>query len=254
MKTLSTVLAGLLIAGLAFATGSLADDSSFSENQSLDDQLFHIDIGASFLQTGKPPRDHNSGVGTIKISLPGSHARFDPSLPIDQSGYTCSVTTSSYGEPNAGYICSTDGQAQGGGLVFPNAVTAHLLSDNCYAPPPEGSAQPAVAEVWAAPGDPGGAPDASYPLYSDPGCDTGAADDNVDKIPVLKCIVPKLKNLTLPKATKKLKAGACKRGKVKKAYSGKVKKGRVMKQSKKAGKKLKANTKVNLVVSKGKKP
>ena len=253
MKRLSTAVALLSAIGAVLAGGALADSSSFSEAQSPDDQLFHIDVGASYLNTGQPPREQNYGVGTIKISLPGSRARFDPSLPIDQSGYTCSLTTSKYGEPNAAYICTTDGQVQGQGLAFPNAVTVHLLSQDCYAPPPEGSAQPAVAEVWAAPGDPGTAPDASFPLYGDPGCDSGLGEPPVDVIPPAKCLVPKLKNVALPKATLKLKRGGCARGKVKYVFSNKVKKGRVIAQSAKPGKKLKAKTKVKLTVSLGKK-
>src|SRR3954471_11782653 len=108
--------------GAALAGGALADSSSFSEQQSPDDQLFHIDVGASYLNVGQPPRDQNFGVGTIKISLPGSRARFDPALSGDQSGSTCSTTSSSYGEAGTGYICSTDGQVQGGGLAFPTVV------------------------------------------------------------------------------------------------------------------------------------
>jgi hypothetical protein len=253
VKTLCTAVAAVFTTGAVFATAALADSSSFSETQSPDDQLFHIDVGASYLNVGQPPRDQNLGVGTIKISLPGSQMRFDPALPIDQSGYTCSVTSSTYGEPNTGYICTSNGQVQGAGLVFPNAVTVHLLSQNCYAPPPEGSAQPGVAEVWASPGDPGTPPDASFPLYGDPGCDSGSAEPPVDNFTPAMCIVPKLKNLPLRKAKQKLTRGGCKTGKVNYVFSA-TKKGSVVKQSAKAGKKVKLGTKVKLTVSKGKKP
>ena len=51
-----------------------------------------------------------------------------------------------------------------------------------------------------------------------------------------------------------LTAGDCLKGKVTRAYSRKVKKGRVIKQSQRPGKTLKFRSKVNLVISKGKKP
>lgn len=245
---LLSLVAAALLAPNAYA------DSSFSETESPDDGLFHIDVGVSFLQAGQPPRDNNFGVGTIKISLPGGKARFDPALAIDQASYTCSVTASAYGEAGAGYICSTDGQPQGTGLAFPNAVTVHLLSQDCYAPPPQGSSQPAVAEVWAAPGDPGTPPDGSFPIVADVPCNDGADEPPVDTIAPLKCVVPKLKNVPLKKVAKKLKNAGCKRGKVRYSYSRSLKKGRVLKQLAKARRKLKLNAKINLVVSKGPKP
>lgn len=243
--------------GVVLATGILATsasaDSSFAETQSPDDQLFHLDIGANYLAFGQPPRDSNYGVGTIKISLPGASARFDALLPIDQSGYSCTVTKSAYGEAGTGYLCTTDGQPQGTGLAFPNAVTVHLLSQDCYDPPPEASAQPAVVEVWAAPSDPGGTPDASYPLFADVSCNDGLDGPPVDTIEPVKCVVPKLKNVPLKKVGVKLKRAGCKRGKVKYVFSRSLNKGRVLKQSPRAGKRLKLKAKVNLVVSLGKK-
>jgi beta-lactam-binding protein with PASTA domain len=67
------------------------------------------------------------------------------------------------------------------------------------------------------------------------------------------CKVPNLKAMTLAGAVRDLRAGDCARGSVKYAYSPKVKKGRVISQSQRPGKTLKAGAKVNLVVSRGKK-
>ena len=251
-KTLGALVAVLLTVLLA-APAALGDSISFAETQSPDDGLFHIDVGVSFPRTGQPPRDSSYGVGTIKISLPGVKARFDNTLPIDQSGYNCSTTASSYGEPGTGFICSTDGQPQGAGLAFPTEITVHLLSQECYGPPPDGSSQPALAEVWAAPGDPGTPPDGSFPISATVDCSGGADEPPVDKLAPVKCVVPKLKNVPLKKAAAKLKNSGCKRGKLKYAYSRSVKKGRIMGQSAKPRKKLKLNAKVNLVVSRGKK-
>jgi uncharacterized repeat protein (TIGR02543 family) len=66
-----------------------------------------------------------------------------------------------------------------------------------------------------------------------------------------KCVVPKLKGLTLKKARAKLKKAHCRVGKITKKASTKKKQGRVLKQKSKPGKILKPNAKVNLTVGKG---
>lgn len=66
------------------------------------------------------------------------------------------------------------------------------------------------------------------------------------------CIVPKLKGKTVKAAKNALTKAHCKAGKVTKKFS-KVKKGRVISQKPGAGKHEPSGTKVNLVVSKGKK-
>ncbi|HXZ58501.1 MAG TPA: PASTA domain-containing protein [Gaiellaceae bacterium] len=65
------------------------------------------------------------------------------------------------------------------------------------------------------------------------------------------CVVPKVVGLTLKKAKKKLAKAHCRAGKVKRASSAANRKGKVIKQSPKAGKKLKNGGKVNLTVGKG---
>jgi uncharacterized delta-60 repeat protein len=67
------------------------------------------------------------------------------------------------------------------------------------------------------------------------------------------CVVPKLKGKTLKAAKRAIKRAHCSVGKVTKVFSGKVKNGRVIKQSRRPGKKLAAGAKVKLTVSKGKK-
>ncbi len=69
--------------------------------------------------------------------------------------------------------------------------------------------------------------------------------------PVKKCIVPKVVGLKLAKAKTKIKKAHCRVGKVTKKHSSKKKKGKVIKQSPKAHKHLKVNSKVNLTVGKG---
>jgi hypothetical protein len=68
------------------------------------------------------------------------------------------------------------------------------------------------------------------------------------------CVVPKLKGKSLRAAKRALKAHDCAAGRIKRAFSDTVSKGRVMSQSPKPRKRLKHAAKVNLTVSKGKKP
>jgi hypothetical protein len=66
-----------------------------------------------------------------------------------------------------------------------------------------------------------------------------------------KCAVPKVVGKRLGAAKVALKSRHCRTGTVRQAYSKKVKKGIVISQGRRVGQKLPANTKVNLVVSKG---
>ena len=72
-------------------------------------------------------------------------------------------------------------------------------------------------------------------------------------VPTSKCVVPKLKGLTLKKAKKALGKAGCKAGKVTHRYSGKVKKGKVVSGGK-PGAELAAGSKVKISVSRGEKP
>jgi hypothetical protein len=64
-----------------------------------------------------------------------------------------------------------------------------------------------------------------------------------------RCVVPKLKGLTLKKAKSRLKKANCRTGKVTRARNRKVKKGRVISSSPKAGKRLALNAKVKVKLS-----
>jgi hypothetical protein len=190
-------------------------------------------------------------VGTVRISLPGVRgARFDPSRPTEPAGYNCAVTGSVYGEADTGFLCSSGGEASGAGQTFPSAVTVHLLLADCWAPPVQGSAQPAVADGWTLPFDPGTAPDATFQLFGDPGCQAGYNSPLVERDKT-DCTVPGLASYTLAMAALKLSRAGCSRGKVRYVNSAKVKKGRVISQGIKPGKYLQAGTKVPLVVSLG---
>ena len=68
------------------------------------------------------------------------------------------------------------------------------------------------------------------------------------------CKVPKVVGKTLATAKLALKNRHCRAGKVSRAYSAKTKKGRVSSQSRRAGRVLAANAKINLVVSRGPRP
>ena len=249
MRRFGGSLGAAFLASAALAGPAFADGASFAEMQSADDQLYHIDVTLEYTRSGAAPRDAYTGAGTVRVSLPGVVARFDPARPTEPGGYNCSVTNSVYGQAGAGFACDTVAD----GPAFPTSVTVHLLSTDCYDPPPQGSGQPAVGDVWAAPSDPGTPPDATYSLLANVGCDSGVDEPPVDTVTPLVCTVPKLKNVVLTKATIKLHNAGCARGKVRYVYSSKVKKGRVISQGFKPGKRLKGGTKVKLVVSLGRK-
>lgn len=67
------------------------------------------------------------------------------------------------------------------------------------------------------------------------------------------CVVPKLKGKTLKAAKRALTRAHCRAGKITKKYS-RVKSGRVISQKPRPGKHLRVGARVNLTVSKGKKP
>ncbi len=67
-----------------------------------------------------------------------------------------------------------------------------------------------------------------------------------------RCVVPNVKGKTQAAARAALTAKKCALGKVTRAYSAKVKSGRVISQSKAPGARLKRGTKVNVVISRGK--
>jgi hypothetical protein len=68
------------------------------------------------------------------------------------------------------------------------------------------------------------------------------------------CVVPKLKGKRLDAAKHALTSAHCRPGKITRAYSDAIKRGRVISQRPKPGKHSRAGARVNLLVSKGKKP
>jgi hypothetical protein len=219
---------------MAFAFTAQSNDIGFKQTQG-DDGRWHSEITVSYAYPGLPPRTGNSGVGTVRVKIPNAAI----ALESVDSGYQCAT------EAPDTIACSTEGLAQDGGTAFPASMTLRVVSQDCLT-------QAGSADVWAAAYDPGGAPDVSLPIEPS-GCGPGDVTQ-----PVLdtkeSCKVPNLKNLTLRAAARELAGGDCTRGKVSYAYSPKVKKGRVMKQSARPGKTLKAGASVNLVISRGKKP
>ena len=243
MKRLCT--AALAATVLALGGGSAAGQENtltFKQNQGTDG-LFHIDVGVSYSFPGLPPRTANSGVGTVRVTLPGAVSpQVDPTQPPDP-GYTC-------GPSADGAICSADGQPNdAGGLSFPSSMTVHLVSTSCWSPAPGTQAS---ADLWAAPNDPGTAPDVSLPIEGGVCGSSDTSQQPVLDLKGLKCLVPKLKNVSLVSATRRLSNAKCARGKVRYVASAKVRKGRVISQSVKPGTVLKEKGKVSLVVSKGK--
>jgi PASTA domain-containing protein len=236
VKVLTGVLAvALAAAGVTDSALAQSNDATFKQTQGDDGQI-HMELSVGYGFPGLPPRTANSGVGTVRVTLPGASFRLesvDPGYNCIQAGGGESIT------------CSAEGQPQAGGTAFPASMTVRLVSASCWTGP-AGS-----ADIWAAPTDPGGSPDVSLPVQPG-GC---AADPGNQPVQDTKesCKVPNVKKMTLVAAKRELKAGDCALGKVKFAASPTVKKGRVISQSQRPGKTLPAAAKVNLVVSRGKK-
>jgi PASTA domain len=66
-----------------------------------------------------------------------------------------------------------------------------------------------------------------------------------------RCVVPNVKGKAVARARTLLSARRCRLGRVARAYSRKVKKGRVIFQSRRPGLRLARGTRVNVVVSRG---
>jgi hypothetical protein len=71
---------------------------------------------------------------------------------------------------------------------------------------------------------------------------------------IIFCEVPRVKRKTLANAKRAIATGLCRVGKIRRAYSKSVKRGRVISQKPKPGTVLPKGGKVNLVVSRGRKP
>lgn len=237
MKILCIAVAAfaVLAAGASGETNSV----SFTQDPG-DDGQYHYVVSVNYDFPGLPPRSGNYGAGTVRVTLPGSAFALDPSQP-PPAGYSCFVAPS-----KDSVACSNDGQQTDSGLTFPTAMTVYLVSPACW---PDGSS--GAADVWAAPDDPGTAPDASLPVTAPGGCDPAATDQPVLEGHVAQCRVPKLARVPLASATRRLRNAHCARGKVRYVRSKRVKRGRVVSQSVRPGKLLAPRTRVNLVVSKG---
>lgn len=66
-----------------------------------------------------------------------------------------------------------------------------------------------------------------------------------------RCVVPRLKGKTVAKARRLLGASKCRLGRVTRAYSTKVSSGRILSQSRRPGARLPRGTRVNVIVSRG---
>jgi serine protease AprX len=70
--------------------------------------------------------------------------------------------------------------------------------------------------------------------------------------PVVRCVVPNVKRKTVARARRMLVARRCVLGRVKRTYSARIKQGWVISQSRRPGLRLPRGTRVNVVVSRGK--
>jgi hypothetical protein len=157
-------------------------------------------------------------------------------LTVTKSGAGAGTVTSSVGSINCGAACA--GDFDQGTIV---TLTAVASSGSMFA-------------GWSAPCT--GVGTCTIPI--DAAKTVTAKFDQLQTQPQdepqqgAKCVVPNVKRKPLATAKRKLAAAHCKTGKVTKAKSATVPKGRVISQKTSAGKRLAAGSKVNLVVSRGK--
>jgi thermolysin len=69
--------------------------------------------------------------------------------------------------------------------------------------------------------------------------------------PAARCVVPNVKGKTIAQARRLLASKRCALGRVTRAYSAKVKRGKIVKQSRRPGVRLARGTRINVVVSRG---
>jgi thermitase len=67
----------------------------------------------------------------------------------------------------------------------------------------------------------------------------------------IRCVVPNVKGKTVARARAMLKARRCSLGRIRRAYSGRVGQGKIMRQSRRPGARLPSGTRVNVLVSRG---
>jgi hypothetical protein len=70
--------------------------------------------------------------------------------------------------------------------------------------------------------------------------------------PPLRCVVPNVRGRTVRRARAALTRQRCRLGRVARAYSARVRRGRIVRQSRRPGARLARGTRVNVVVSRGK--
>jgi hypothetical protein len=71
------------------------------------------------------------------------------------------------------------------------------------------------------------------------------------KPPAARCVVPNVKGKTIAQARRLLASKRCALGRVTRTYSAKVKRGKIIKQSRRPGVRLARGTRINVVVSRG---
>ena len=182
-----------------------------------------------------------TGTGTCTVSMSADHditATFetDKTLTVAKAGSGAGTVTSSPAGIDCGSTCShafADGT--------PVTLTATAASGSSFA-------------GWS--GDCSGTGTCTLTMSANHAATATFQANSSPPLPPppsqKKCVVPKVKGKKLAAAKTAIKRAHCSVGKVRKAFSARVKKGRVISQKPAPGKRLRAGSKVNLKVSKGK--
>jgi subtilisin family serine protease len=126
---------------------------------------------------------------------------------------------------------------------------AFSVSDSLEAPPPQPPAPQPPAPQPPAPQPPAPQPPAPPP----PAPPSPPPPPPVrPPTPVVRCVVPNVKGKTLRTARATLTRRRCRLGRVTRAHSARVRTGRIVRQSRRPGVRLPRGTRVNVVVSRGK--
>jgi hypothetical protein len=226
------------------------------------DAAVHVDPGCD------PGTDPGTTPGTDPGTDPGTTPGTDPGTDPGTTPGTDPGTKPTT-DPGNGQTSGSDPGSQpssGGDPTTPSTDPTTTPTDSTTTPPPDGFvydyyyADPGTAadQWWStdsgiAPG--GYDPSADKPLStststsSDGSSDSGsAAETAAGGVAGAACVVPKLRGAKVKDAKATLRANGCRVGKVKRAKGRGVKRGRVLRQSRRAGRTLVSGTRINLRV------
>jgi hypothetical protein len=195
----------------------------------LDDVAIRCDEGPG------APDEYESWAGT---SMATPHVAGTAALVLAESPAVTTGQLRSRLLSSVDVVASLSGLVATGGRLNACKALVDCTSTPAPQPPPPPSESPPPSPPPAPPASP--APPAPPPPPVRP------------PTPVVRCVVPNVKRKTTTQARRLLAAKRCSLGRVKRTYSARIRKGWVISQSRRPGLRLPRGTRVNVVVSRGK--